>query len=68
MTARTTSVSGRLRADAVAVVTGAGRGIGAATAKRLAADGAAVVALDPVSYTQLPSHDTLITLVLRVCI
>ncbi|MEU3900714.1 3-oxoacyl-ACP reductase FabG [Streptomyces sp. NPDC045251] len=46
MTARTTSDTGRLRADAVAVVTGAGRGIGAATAKRLAADGAAVVALD----------------------
>ncbi|GGY60570.1 3-oxoacyl-ACP reductase FabG [Streptomyces tanashiensis] len=38
--------SGSPRARGAAVVTGAGRGIGAATAKRLAADGAAVVALD----------------------
>ncbi|HEX6232038.1 MAG TPA: 3-oxoacyl-ACP reductase FabG [Jiangellaceae bacterium] len=33
-------------ADLVAVVTGAARGIGAATARRLAADGAAVAAID----------------------
>ncbi|MEU6996551.1 3-oxoacyl-ACP reductase FabG [Streptomyces sp. NPDC046465] len=38
--------SGSPLTDAVAIVTGAGRGIGAATAARLAADGAAVVALD----------------------
>lgn len=35
-----------MRADAVCVVTGAGSGIGRATALRLAADGATVVAAD----------------------
>ncbi|MEU6170242.1 3-oxoacyl-ACP reductase FabG [Streptomyces tanashiensis] len=47
--------SGSPRARGAAVVTGAGRGIGAATAKRLAADGAAVVALD---LTESDAADT----------
>ena len=44
----------------VAIVTGAGSGIGKATAIRMAQEGAIMVVVDivPVSYTHLRAHET----------